>query len=75
MYTLFYLFEEIIRKILTAKSFNKDTILYRIISSEDVLLQWSLLSASVDENTGTIILLKIANMYLTIHGFAFVSSA
>ena len=40
---------------LTAKSFNtetKDTILYRIISSEDFLFQWSLLSASVDEITG-----------------------
>ena len=56
IYTLFHLFEEIIQKIfklLSAKSFNTetiDTILYRIISSQDVHFQRSLLSAR-DKNS------------------------
>lgn len=80
VYTMFYLIEENIRKHLkvqSAKKLNmdtKDTILDDIYTNEDILFQWSLLSASVDENVGMIILQKIANLYVTIRGFAFASS-
>lgn len=81
-YTLFYLMEEEIRlhlntKSLSAKTLNEGTReknFDAILENEDLLFQWSLLSPTLDDNIGSIVLQKIAELYITIRGFAFANS-
>ena len=65
-YLIFYLMEEEIRKLLIAD--NAKTL------NADLLFQWSLLTATIGDEVGNIILKKLADLYITIRGFAFASS-
>ncbi len=40
----------------------------------DILFQWSLISSSIEDELGMVILRKITELYLTVRGFAFASS-
>ena len=79
-YLIFYLMEEEIRKLLiadNAKTLNADTkmrLIDAVLSNEDLLFQWSLLTATLGDEVGNIILKKLADLYITIRGFAFASS-
>ena len=79
-YSILYLMEEVIRKYLTASSAKtldaetKATILNAIITNEDILFQWGLLSAIIDESVSSVVLKQIAELYVTVRGFAFASS-
>ncbi len=80
VYAIFYMIEEEIRSYLvvsSAKSLNsetKATLLKAVLTNEDLLFKWSLLSSTVDESVGKVILKKIAELYITVRGFAFASS-
>lgn len=79
-YSIFYLMEDEIRKHLIAKSAKtlnertKKNILDAVLSNEDILFRWSLLSSIIDDNIAFVILQKITKLYVTIRGFAFASS-
>lgn len=79
-YLVFYLMEEDIRKQLLVKSAKtldaetKRKVLDSVLSNEDLLFHWSLLASPVGDDLGSVVLRKMAELYLTIRGFAFVSS-
>lgn len=74
-YSIFFLMEEEIRnhlKVSKAKALNKETkkkLLDAILTNEDLLFQWSLISARVDDDVGSAVLQKIVELYVTIRGF------
>lgn len=79
-YLIFSIFEEEIRKHLKVsalKSLNdtiKKKIVDAILANEELLFQWTLLSANADDAVGMDILKRICELYLTVRGFAFSSS-
>ena len=80
-YSIFYLMEEEIRKefvVSNAKTLNSETkkkVLDSVLSNDDLLFKWSLLtSTTIGDDMGNIILKKLAELYVTIRGFAFASS-
>ena len=79
-YSIFYLMEEIIRRRFLAsnvKTFSPETkkgLLDTIPSNEDLLFQWILVTYTIGDDMGSTILRKIAELYVSIRGFAFASS-
>ncbi len=77
-YVIFYHMEEEIRNYLRIKLIQdektKERISEAILANEDVLFQWSLLSAAVDDDPGKVILQMLAKLYITVRGFAFATS-
>lgn len=79
-YLIFYLMEEVIRKHLTvqaAKTLKETTrkeVLDAVLSNEDILFQWSLLTTAIGDEVGGPLLNKIAELYFTVRGFHFASS-
>ena len=52
----------------------KQSIIDSIVSSEDVLFYWSIEACNWEEEESVALLGLVANLYVTIRGFAFVSS-
>jgi hypothetical protein len=79
-YTTFYLIEEEIRhhfRVHHIKSLDhstKENVMKAIMENGDILFYWSLLSDVVDDKSGALVLKMIAELYLTVRGFAFASS-
>lgn len=79
-YLIFFLMEEEIRKQLIVdkardlSSGTKKNLLYAILANEDLLFQWSLLTVNIDDDISSMILNKIAELFVTVRGFAFASS-
>ena len=44
------------------------------MKNEDLMFQWTLMTANADESIGMEFLLQISELYLTVCGFAFTSS-
>lgn len=53
---------------------TKKTILDEVQKNEDLLFQWTMVSADADDSVGTEILNRISTLYLTVRGFAFATS-
>ncbi len=71
--------EEIIKHLVisSVKTHNSETkkkVLDAVLSNDDLLFKWSLFTSSISYDMGNIILKNLAEMYVTIRGFAFASS-
>lgn len=79
-YSLFYAMEEEVRSHLMPKSAssmgegNREVIVSAVLSSEDVLFQWSMLSVDADDADGKELLQMIVKHYVTIRGFSFANT-
>ena len=77
-YNLFVTIEEEIRRLLTLgcnkEDFKKETTTKAVFESNDVLFTWCLLSAGISDDIATVVLHEIVELYVTIRGFAFVTS-
>ena len=77
---VFYIMEEEIRKHLKVSSLKeltdttKRNILDAVMKNEELLFQWTLVTANADDEVGTEVLKRISELYLTVRGFAFASS-
>ena len=79
-YLIFCLLEEDIRKHLKVSTMkelnatNKRTILDGFMKNEELLFQWTLVTANSDDKVGKEILRQLSELYLTVRGFAFANS-
>ena len=79
-YGLFYAMEEVIRGHFTrseAHSLTDDsklTLITTLEENEDILFQWCMLSTNLNDGDASVLLHKIAELYITIRGFSFASS-
>ncbi len=79
-YMLFAIMEEQIRRYFTTRAITqlrgdtKDQIHSALMNDDDILFQWSLLTAMVDDSVASKLLSKITQLYISVRGFAFVKS-
>ena len=60
-----------------AKSLDAETkkrLLDAVLKNEDLLFEWSIRTSAVGDDMGSIVIRKLAELYITIRGFAFASS-
>ena len=79
-YTLFATLEEEVRRYLslatTSKQIEGSTkkLIDGILQNEDLLFQWDILAAEMDNDVTSAVLQQIVELYVTIRGFAFATS-
>ena len=76
VYNLFTTVEGEVRHHFTLKCTGQvevNKLMEAILTSEDVLFQWSLISAESDD-ISSLVLQRIVKLYMTVRGFAFASS-
>lgn len=79
-YAVFIILEDVIRHHLRVKAIKKldertkKTVMDAILSNEDLLFQWALVSANADDSIGMDLLKEMSTLYLTVRGFAFATS-
>ena len=71
--------EEIRKQLIAsaAKSLDAETkerLLDAVLKNEDLLFEWNILTSAVGDDMGSIVIRKLAELYITIRGFAFASS-
>ncbi len=80
VYLVFTIIEQIIRNYLHVESIGelggntRSTILDSILTNDDLLTLWGMLTAHYGEEVPTAVLKKISELYLTVRGFSFASS-
>lgn len=78
-YSIFVIMEEEVRQFLALgsgshKQVQPNVIRKNILQSNDLQFEWCLIASEADEETATIVLQKIVDLYVTIRGFAFAKS-
>ena len=80
VYALFYSFEEELRCLLqtiSLQSYGQTTelgLIDSLLTNEEILFHWSLLTPEIDDAKGMVVLKKIVKLYITTRGHAFASS-
>ena len=78
-YSIFVIMEEEVRRFFALgsgsnKQVKPDVIRNNILQSNDLQFEWCLIASEADEETATMVLQKIVDLYVTIRGFAFAKS-
>lgn len=79
-YSLFATMEEEIRQHLSLATASKQQegarqqLINSIFQNEDMLFQWSILTADIDNDVASAVLKEIVDLYVTVRGFAFTTS-
>lgn len=79
-YSVFLLLEDEVRRhfkvttVATLDETTKRSIMDAILTNEDLLFQWSLVTAEADNSTSINLLERLGLLYLTVRGFSFATS-
>lgn len=79
-YSIFAAVEEEIRRHLAINTVDKQQegakreLMDSVLRNEDILFQWCMLSSDMEDDVASALLKQIVELYVTIRGFAFVSS-
>ncbi len=79
VYQLFVIMEEQLRQQLTSHEDNLSTekkteLVEALLKNEDLLFQWCFCATFLAQDTATVLLKQVVELYITVRGFAFASS-
>lgn len=76
-YDIFLIMEDLIRRHFTLASNRIEgaaTCVEAIVGNNDLLFQWCIIAAQVEEDVSKLVLQRIVSLYVTVRGFGFASS-
>ena len=73
-FELFLEMEYEVRSYMSAENFQRDTAISSIKCSEDILFLWDIIAASWDDDTKSLLLDLIVQLWIKIRGFSYASA-